>query len=120
MSTTTVYIHPMQYRAGNPLESSIQAFAAIWNISNHQAARRLTSLAAYDLDLRFYSVVMRVAKTFNLYHRSRVDFPRACQEVQRLIEQENLVRDLNGQPALKYEEREAFVQKALDVRARAA
>ena len=68
---------PVQFRPGHLLADLLDKFADEWQVSRNEAARRLTALAAHNLDARHHELLCEYAE--KMYGAN--DFTDACQRV---------------------------------------
>ena len=96
---------PIQFRPGGSLARLLGEHALRWRISENEAARRLTALAACQLDASYHDMVVEMERQLGGLHA----FEDACANSITALESANRTRVGLGTTALDDSGRRKFV-----------
>lgn len=101
---------PVQFRPENELTGRLDALAQLNQISRNEAARRLTILALYELDVRHFDSMSRLAALMG----GPPSFRPLCEQVARAVDHAETGRKSAGREALSEDERQHLIRTNLE------
>ena len=110
----TAYQAPIQFRPSDPLKRWIAEYARSWQVTDNEAAKRLTALAASQLDIDQYPLMESLSEALCGPAASRTNFARACEQIKIAVDAANRAREEMGEEPLEHEERTRFIQKTIE------
>jgi hypothetical protein len=96
----------LQFRTGERLGAKIDALANTWKVTPHEAARRLTILALYRLNLDDYPAIERLEQVTD----GTQNFLRACDGIMVALDACDFQRRQRLEPPMNEAERVEFLE----------
>lgn len=102
---------PVQYRPGHLLGDLLDKLSSDWGVSRNETAKRLSALAAHDLDARHHDLICEYAE--KMYGQN--DFIEACQRVHIELQSADTERVSRGHAAMTEDQRQEHIEQVVRV-----